>query len=457
MSQGRLPSRRDILQIGGAGMLGLTLPELLRQKAGADTNFRPTVPQIKSFVLVVLEGGLSHIDSFDVKPEAPDTVKSDFDTISTALPGVHFSEHIPQLAARADKFALVRSMSHADPGHPSATHKLITGATLPNLPENVGIDKHAGRDDFPCYAAGMSKFRPDLSHDTLGGVHLPSFISGAFNWPGQNAGFLGPRHDPLQLYKNSDDFDYSQDSFRLREGITVGRIQSRSGLLREFDNQRRDLGHHLSTRAFSDHQERAFATLDSPKLADAFDIDSETPALRERYGQNAFGQGLILARRLVGAGIPVIQTNLRGWDTHVDGFAKLKGDLLPKFDAALSTFIDDMQEHGLLEETLVVVTGEFGRTPLIKIEPGYEKPGRDHWPHVYSALFLGGGVQTGQVIGASNRMGAFPDSDAYTPYDLGSTVYQAFGVDPTYEIHDVVRHRTFPLSRGKVIRPLYSS
>ena len=201
-----LHNRRAILKSGGGALVGWAVPGLQRPTAGNSSGFTTPIPQIKSLVLVFLNGGLSHIDSFDVKPSAPESVRSAFAPIDTALPGVRYSEHVPLLAQRANKFALVRSMSHSDPGHPSATHKVITGSTLPNLPDNVGIDKHAGRDDFPCYAAAVSRFRPDLSAATLGGVHLPAYIRGAFNWPGQNAGFLGPRHDPLQLYNGADDF-----------------------------------------------------------------------------------------------------------------------------------------------------------------------------------------------------------------------------------------------------------
>ena len=441
------------------GLLGLTLPKLLYRRALAEGRFRPTIPQIRSFVLIFLEGGLSHIDSFDMKPDAPEDVRSEFQSISTALTGVAFSEHVPKLASQADQFALVRSMSHGDEGHPSATHKLITGATLPNLPEDSPADKHAGRDDFPCYAAGVSYFRPDLSPDVPGGVHLPVYIRGAFNWPGQNAGFLGPRYDPLQLTNRRDDFDYSQDGLYVRDGLTVERMRSRRGLLREFDAQRRDLDRQLATRAFGEYREKAFAMLNSSQLAHAFEIDRETPALRERYGKHFFGQGLLLTRRLVEVGVPIIQANLRGWDTHSDGFATLKGRLLPKLDAALSTFIEDMGTRGLLENTLVAVTGEFGRTP--KMNSGVvgegKRPGRDHWPHVYSALFLGGGVQVGQVIGASDRLGAEPETDAFTPFDLGATVYEAFGIESTREIRDLARNRTFQLNRGQVMCPLYSS
>ena len=451
----RAMSRRTMLQTGGAALVGWAVPGLQRFSSADSSGFATTIPQVKSLVLVFLNGGLSHIDSFDVKPNAPESVRSAFAPIDTALPGVRYSEHLPMLAQRANQYALVRSMSHSDPGHPSATHKVITGSTLPNLPENVGIDKHAGRDDFPCYAAAVSRFRPELSATTLGGVHLPAYIRGAFNWPGQNAGFLGARHDPLQLYNGSNDFDYRQEDFRLRGQITVDRLAERRSLLEQFDTGRRRWEHHRATRAYSDYQDRAYATLDSPELANAFDLGREAESLRERYGKHAFGQSLLLARRLVEAKVPVIQANMMGWDTHVDGFNTLSKNLLPPFDQALASFIDDMRDHRLLEQTLVVVTGEFGRTPRIKVEPGHKIAGRDHWPHVYSALYLGGGVQTGQVIGASNRLGAYPDSNPFSPYDMGATIYHAFGIDPRQELSDHARNRRFPLSRGLPMRALY--
>ncbi|MBB77129.1 MAG: hypothetical protein CMJ75_21700 [Planctomycetaceae bacterium] len=457
MTNRKFGNRRVALKMGGAALVGLTVPGMPRSSSGESGALRTSIPQIMSFVLVFLNGGLSHIDSFDVKPGAPESVRSAFAAIDTAVPGVQYSEHVPLLAQRAGKYALVRSMSHGDPGHPSATHKVITGTTLPNLPENVGIDKHAGRDDFPCYAAAVSRFRPDLSATTLGGVHLPAYIRGAFNWPGQNGGFLGPRHDPLQLYNAGDNFDYRQEDFRLRPQVSVDRLAQRRTLLTQFDQERRTWEQHRVTRAYSDYQDRAYATLDNPRLADAFDLDRESDTLRERYGKHAFGQSLLLARRLVGAEVPVVQANLMGWDTHVNGFNTLSNTLLPPFDRALAAFLDDMQDHNLLEQTLVVVTGEFGRTPKIKVEPGYKVAGRDHWPHVYSAIYFGGGVQGGQVIGASNRLGAYPDSNPFTPYDMGATIYHAFGIDPTHEVVDQERNRRFPLSRGIPMRALYTA
>ena len=346
-------------------------------------------------------------------------------------------------------------MAHRDVGHPTATHKLITGSTVPGLSEDVGADKRAGRDDAPCYAAALDHLRP-LGDGLPSGVHAPVYIKGVFNWPGQNAGFLGPRHDPLQIRNKSDNFDYSQKHMSLSEGVGQTRLKNRRELLGQLDQQRRQLDEHVTTRTFSEHQKGAFSLLNSPKLAEAFEIDRESKALRDRYGRTDYGQSLLLARRLVQVGVRVVQANLRGWDTHYDGFKRLKEKQFPKLDVSLSAFMDDLADHGLLRDTLVIVTGEFGRTPQINTPPGGEIPGRDHWSDCYSALFAGAGVEVGQVIGASNKIASFPTTKSFRPKDIGATVYTALGVDPATEIHDRNTGRPFRLNGGKVMRELYS-
>jgi len=449
-------TRRKVLKAGCLGHAGLTLPMLFLQRASAATPIAtPSIPQVKSLILVFLEGGISHIDSLDIKPYAPSGFRGEFEPISTSIPGVQFCEHLPQLAARANQFALVRSMAHRDEGHPSATHKLITGSTLPNIPEDVGVDKHAGRDDAPCYAAALDHLRP-RGDGLPSGVHAPVYIRGAFNWPGQNAGFLGPRHDPLQINNKSDNFDYSQKHMSLDEAVGRGRFKNRRELLGQLDQQRRQLDEHAATSAFSEHQQGAFSVLNSPKLAQAFETDREPKAVGDRYGRHDYGQSLLLARRLVQAGVRVVQANLRGWDTHYDGFKRLKQQQFPKLDVSLSALMDDLSDHGMLRDTLVIVTSEFGRTPQINTPPAGQIPGRDHWAGCYSALFAGGGVEVGQVIGASNSIASYPTTKSFSPSDLGATLYTALGVDPATEIHDRVTGRPYPLNRGKVIRELYT-
>ena len=440
--------RRELLQVGFSGLLGVGAATLPVRRADGAT--RPP----RSVLLVFLTGAASHLDTFDPKPDAPAEIRGEFDTIPTAVPGITISEHLPRIATQAGKYALVRSLSHRENNHLVATHHTLTGHPQPG----AFFDKIASRDDWPCYAAALDALRP-RSDGVPSGVNLPTYLmEGPLLWPGQHAGFLGPRHDPWQITRDPAAPDFGIDDVRLAPGLAISRLDDRRALLAEVDRQQGRLADLAAARRLTDQQRLAFAVLASGRVAKAFDLAQEPQAVRDRYGRHAFGQSMLLARRLVQAGVPVVQANMgrvQNWDTHGDNFRRLKNDLLPPLDRGVSALLDDLDATGLLDETLVLVVGEFGRTPKITTLPGAGAPGRDHWAACYSALVAGAGVRGGQVIGRSDRIGAYPATPPYTPDDLGATVYHVLGVDPGAEISDR-QGRPVRLNRGEVMQALFT-
>jgi hypothetical protein len=286
------------------------------------------------------------------------------------------------------------------------------------------------------------------------GVTLPhSLIEGPLTWPGQHAGFLGAGHDPMLVTQDPNSPAFRMDVFALPEGTDPKRVQERRSLL---DRLEAGAG---GDPAYTDQQRRAFDLLSSGAVAKAFDLGREPPKVRDRYGRTPFGQSLLLARRLVQAGVPIVQANMgivQTWDTHTDNWGRLRTRLLPWLDQALAGLIDDLDGEGLLDTTLVAAVGEFGRTPKVSTLPGEKIPGRDHWAAVYSGLFAGGGVQGGRVIGKSDRTGAHPVTTGYTPYDVGATIYRAVGVEPESEIRDA-QNRPSRLCSGTPIDVLFQN
>ena len=457
--------RREFLQVGFSGFLGLTLPGLLASQArarGANAGaggWRRT-PRAKSMILVFTTGGLSHLDSFDMKPEAPDGIRGEFQPIDTKTPGIRICQHLPGLAARTDKLAIVRTMSHKHTNHLNGTHQVLTGQPQPG----AFFDKIASRDDYPCYASALDYVRP-RSDGIPSGVMLPTFLmEGPLVWPGQHAGFLGPKHDPWQIKQDPNQPNFKVEDLALPVGFSVERLQQRRDLLGELSARRDDLDKASAAAAtqdpFATQQDLAYSLLLSGKVARAFDLGREDPKVRDRYGRHAYGQSLLLARRLVQAGVPIVQANMgrvQTWDTHSANFKSLKGRLLPPLDQGVSALLDDLSLMGLLDETLVVIAGEFGRTPRIGRSTGNVNTadGRDHWSACFSVAFAGAGVRGGQVIGHSDRLGAYPASRPYTPADFAATVYEALGLDPETEVHDRL-NRPVRLVTGEPIAPLYS-
>jgi hypothetical protein len=318
-----------------------------------------------------------------------------------------------------------------------AVHRLFAGVT--ETPPNVA----ASRRDRPHLGALLAAARP-APRGLPSSVVLPTRLTfeGAV-FPGQNAGFLGARYDPWHLVGNPAASGFGPASLTLPEGLDLARMRRRNSLLALVDAQRRDLDQQAACNVLDEHRRKALAILTSSACRNAFDLEREEPRRRDRYGRTLMGQGLLLGRRLIEAGVPLVQVNLgesNVWDTHTDNFTRLKNLLLPPFDRAVSVLLDDLTERGLMDEVLVVVTGEFGRTPRIgmpiKGGAGATPTGRDHWPGVFSLLAFGAGVGRGQVLGASDRQAAHPASASYTPADLGANILGALGVKPDAEIHD---------------------
>ena len=448
-SAGGAMSRRAFVQVGYSGLLGLGLPGLLSARQAMAAGARPG--RAKSVIVILLSGGLGQHDSFDMKPEAPEAMRGEFKSIDTAVPGIRICEHLPGLAARAGRLAIVRSMAHPEGNHLLAVHRVLTG--YPSNPRGASdLDRVASRDDFPCYAAVLDSVRR-RGDGIPNGVALPMrLIEGPLTWPGQDAGFLGPRHDPWQLRIDPNRPDFRDDSLALAPGLDPDRLHRRRHLL----------GQTILPPpgdAFVDQQDAALAMLCNGQVGRALDVDREDHRVAERYGQTLFGRSLLIGRRLVEAGVPIVQATMgivQTWDTHVANFPRLRTELLPRLDRAVSALLDDMAERGLLEETLVIMLGEFGRTPRIsELTPG-AVPGRDHWPFVFPAVFAGAGVVGGQVIGKSDRLGAHPVTRSFGPPDLAATIYSALGVDPATELRDRFG-RPLRLCSGQVIDPIYSA
>ncbi len=447
--------RRELLQVGASSYFGVGLSGLLALQARA-TPQRPGTSQVKSVILVFLTGGGSHIDMFDPKPDSAET-KGEFSPIATRTPGLYFGELMTGMAARSEQLAVVRSMSHGDNRHLSGTHNILTGMEQ-IFRGDSNQDKSLNRVDSPCYGGALNYLRP--SPDGLPSqVTIPNPLNeGNLIWPAQHAGFLGPKYDPFQVTGDPNSDRFRVDELSLVDGISAGRFEGRWQLLNQVAKQRRAIEDSNAGQQLNDYQNAAYSMLSSGRLTKAFDLDRETPETRERYGRNSRGQTLLLARRLVEAEVPFIQCNMgivQSWDTHINHFPRCKTELLPATDRGVSALIDDLTDQGQLDETLIIVVGEFGRTPRISPLAGQEVPGRHHWAHGYTAVFAGGGVQGGQVIGRTDNIGGYPVTTPWHPNDIGATVYSALGVDPGTAIHDRTG-RPNRLNHGRVMDVLYS-
>jgi hypothetical protein len=444
------PSRRAVLRAGALSWLGVGLPEVLRGRSLASPARRP----VKGVILAFCSGGISHLETFDPKPEAPAEIRGEFATIPTALPGVRFGEHLPRLARRLDRMALVRAMRTTSPVHELAVHRLLGG--VDEVPPNTGVQ--ATRNDRPHLGALLAATRG--APDALpAAVTLPTKLSfEGSTFPGQSAGFLGARFDPWHVVADPSAPDFAPPDLTLPAGVGPERLRGRLDLLGAVDAQRAALERRASRSPLDEFRGRAVGMLTSRACRDAFDLRREDPRLRDRYGRTLMGQGLLLGRRLVEAGVPLVQINLgesNVWDTHENNFGRLKDVLLPPFDRAVSALVDDLEARGLMDEVLVVVTGEFGRTPRVGVQvvkegAGAKPDGRDHWANAFSLLAFGAGVGRGLVLGATDRSGALPTTNAYTPADLAAGLLGALGVDPSAEIRDALG-RPFPVNRGTPI------
>lgn len=441
--------RRGFLQIAGAGVLGTALP-----KAGQGSE---TPARAKSAVIVWCSGGPSQFETFDPKPHAPAEIRGEFSAIGTSVPGVFVGEHLPRLAKTLDRWSIVRTLAHKEYNHLLATHVALTGRPTPVPRGASDLDRVQSRTDFPNFAAALDYVRPRRDGVPTG-VSLPNyFIEGSLTWPGQYAGFLGVRHDPWQINQDPNSDNFKVDELSLQTGITNERLSSRHRLLTGLSADRADSLAGAAS-SYGEQQELAFSLLTSARVTKAFDIKSEPADVRDRYGRNKFGQSLLLTRRLVEAGVPIVQAAMgivQTWDTHVDNWGRMKNTLLPQLDQGLLALMDDLTASGLIQDTMVIVMGEFGRTPKISTLPGQSIPGRDHWPNVYSALFAGAGIRGGQVIGESDSIAAYPLSRSWDPADVCTTIFEALGVPDHVELLDPLG-RPNRLLNGETISPLYT-
>ncbi len=436
-------TRREMLRLGGLGALGLSLPQVLGRTAKADGQ-GPGFGQARSCLLVYLFGGPSQLDTFDLKPDAPDGFRGEFHPIATRTAGVSICEHLPQLATQSDKFCLIRSMCHEHPRHGWGLYYMLTGRKH-NRPD---LDAPPTPDDFPGLGALVNKLgRPTGAGPAA--VTLPRW--NRFNdlpndYAGERAGFLGGSFNPWLVGGGGDGMTFGLENVELPADVPVARLAERRRLLTDLERTLGGLGE--SGRVHDDLHSQAYRLLGSPEVRRAFRLDEESTRLRDRYGRHPFGQGLLLARRLVEAGTTLVQVNWHNdgsdvkspfWDTHKDNFHTLKDRLLPPLDTALSALLMDLDGRGLLETTLVLVMGEFGRTPRIGqivMNAATDKSGRDHWPHAYTVLAAGGGVRGGTVFGASDDRAAFVTDRPVSPPDLQATVLHALGIDPSATIVD---------------------
>jgi hypothetical protein len=436
-------ARRDIVRAGSVGLLGMSLPRLLQSQALA-AEVAAVPHKAKACILLFMWGGPGHQDTWDLKPDAPVEVRGEFQPISTKVLGIQICEHFPLLAQRTDKLAIVRSMTHGDVNHGTATHYLLTGQPPPPVDDL--------RKDWPHYGSVLAKLgrgkgplppfvsmRPKLEND------VPRFVEQSH---GQFAGWLGPNWDPLTIDGDPSKPDYRVGDFTLQEGLSQPRLQRRESLLASLEQKLSLLDSQGSLGAMSGHYERAFELLASAVGKDAFDLTREEDAMRDRYGRNPHGQSVLQARRLVERGVPLVTVfwpndGIKNvsvyWDTHSKNFIDHRDRLMPPADRAFSALLDDLEERGMLDETLILWTGEFGRTPKVgqrNSDAGAGRDGRDHWPNCFTSVLAGGGVKGGQVYGSSDPHAAYPASNPVAPVDLAATIYQLLGVPPNLELHD---------------------
>lgn len=425
----------------------------------------------KSIIFVYASGGQSQLETWDPKPAAPEIVRGEFRAIATSVPGVFVGEHMPRLAALADRYTIVRSLSHDDLDHGSAGYLALTGRPHPQKSSNPPPRP----TDEPTLGAVLKRVRPTRAFP-YEAVHVngPALVPFEIG-PGQDGGFLGRQYEPLVLGDVSGGAEAVPD-LAPHVDLPVERLAARQDLRRAVE--RACIGAAASSaRAECTEMDQlyrqAFEVLASPRCRQAFDLAAESESLRDRYGRNRSGQACLLARRLVEAGVPLItvmcnhsnrgqdrdanDTDAYGWDTHNDNFEALRVHLLPRFDQALSALIEDLDARGLLDQTLVVCMGEFGRAPQVALEPKFagRTPGRKHWAGVYSAMLAGAGVARGGAFGGSDRFAGEPVRDRVSPWDVAATMFWALGIDPSTEYHDLEgRPRT--VSMGRPITGLFA-
>ncbi|TXT23542.1 MAG: hypothetical protein FD138_3220 [Planctomycetota bacterium] len=475
-------SRRTAVQAGAVGLLGLGTNHLAALKTSAAGSSRP-VGKAKSCIYIFLSGGLSQHDSFDLKPDAPAGIRGEFNPIATKTPGLEICEHLPELSKRSDRWSVLRSLTHPTNEHTLGHYFMLTGRSVTS-PGFVG-DRKARPSDWPSIASIAGDAVPRRSNNLPPAIVLPERL---VHWsggviPGAYGGLMGTRRDPFFIEaspygnpfwrgaypeftfanetkkppKEPDARVYQAPNITLSPDLNLGRVNNRVSLLNELDRQRGELERSAAAQSYDDHRQSAISLLAAKDVRRAFDVTNADQETQLRYGRNSFGWSLLMAFRLVEAGVNLVQVNLGSnetWDNHGEIFHRLKNKLLPPTDRALSALLDDLQASGLLDSTMIVMAGEFGRTPKLSLlTDSYQQPGRDHWGAVQSVFFAGAGVPGGSVIGSSDKIAAYPASNPQKPEDMAATIYHALGIPDTAAWHDDL-NRPYHIYHGQPIAGL---
>lgn len=471
-------TRRAVLRVGGAGLLGMTLGSLLRldaQAAETGSTGGPGWGKAKSIILCYLQGGPSHLDLWDPKENVPDNVRSAFKTVPTKLPGVHFTEILPRLAQVNDKVTLIRSMSYTPNGlfnHTAAIYQMMTGYTTDKVSPSGQLEPPSPKD-FPNFGSNLVRLKP-TDQPMLPLVMLPRPLQESnVVGKGGTAGFLGRAFDPYTLYPPGDDNDMNKmdgiriDDLKLQPEVFADRLKRRARLRQQIDAGMPAIDKAVASYKLDEYYQQALNLIVSGRARAAFALEREPAAVRDRYGRNTFGQSCLLARRLIEAGTRVVEviwpkvanSDNHSWDHHVDLTTRMKTKSGPMLDTGLSALIEDLDARGLLNETLVVAVGEFGRSPQKGVSTsgnGNSADGRDHWPYCYTALIAGAGIKRGNVHGRSDATGSAPLENPVHPTELLATIYHAFGIAPDTIVYN---HLNQPreLVKGQAVTALFGS
>lgn len=435
--------RRDFLQLGIGGGLGIGLASLLRLRAnaaGLSASPGKASPKKVNCIMIWLDGGPSHYETFDPKPDAPSEIRGSLAAIGTSVPGIQFSEVMPNLAKAADKLTVIRSICHKDPNHGGGNHYMMTGMKAP-----VPVACGASVTFHPSFGSVVSHHR---------GVQngIPPYMSLPRSSRSGGPNFLGGKHAPFLLTGNPNEKSFQVRDVVLPPEISEGRAESRRELRASLDRMKRyeDKLAEDPAIAFDQYYQQGVDIVMSPKAQAAFDIHREDPQLRDAYGRNDFGQRLLLARRLVEVGVSWMTVYFGGWDHHTKLFAAYKGDQAKKMDQGVAALINDLDSRGLLETTMVVLLGEFGRTPKINKDGG-----RDHWPHAMSVLMAGAGIPRGQVVGATDAKGYYASESVYRPEDFAASLYTKMGIDHAQILHTNTGRPLQLVNNGRMMKELF--
>ena len=471
-------TRRDLLRVGGASILGLSLGSLFKLQAFAGETGKhaggPGWGTAKNVVMIYLQGGPSHLDLWDPKENLPDNIRSSFKPIPTKIPGVNFTEILPELAKANDKFTMIRSMGYTPNGlfnHTAAIYQIMTGYTTDKVSPSGQLEPPDPKD-FPNFGSNIVRLRP-VVEPMLPFVMLPRPLQESnVVGKGGSAGFLGKAFDPYTLFPEGDDMDMSKmdhvrtDDLKLPPEVFALRLQRRAKLREAIEQAMPDIDKAVANYNLDDYYQRALNLIVSGRARKAFDLTQESEKMRDRYGRNTFGQSCLLARRLIEAGTRVVEviwpkvanSDNHSWDHHVDLSKRMKTQSGPMLDQGLAAFIADMDERGLLKDTLVVAIGEFGRSPQKGVSTSgnvNSADGRDHWPYCYTSIVAGAGIKRGYVHGKSDKTGSSPAEDPVHPTELLATMYHAFGIDPETIVYNHLKQPR-ELVKAKAVTKLFA-